>query len=87
MSAFAKSHPHCTVEGGVDDETSAFRFVPTCDQDAPFLAIAVFNPELGRIQFGMMWGHPFGIGSAVTNYNHRPELIVHTMRTYLAVLM
>eukprot|EP00972_Heterocapsa_arctica_P018567 2743040-Heterocapsa_arctica.AAC.1 len=35
----------------------------------------------------MMWGHPFGVGSAVTNYNRRPELIVHTMRTYLAVLM
>eukprot|EP00972_Heterocapsa_arctica_P010573 1552035-Heterocapsa_arctica.AAC.1 len=34
-----------------------------------------------------MWGHPFGVGSAVTNYNRRPELIVHTMRTHLAVLM
>jgi hypothetical protein len=84
---FAESHPYCTIEGGVDDETSAFRFVPTCEQDSPFLTIAVFNPVLKRIQFGMMWGPPLGVGSAVTNYNRRPELIVHTMLMYLAVLM
>jgi len=85
--SFSATHPDCTVEGGVDDESSAFRFVPTCEDDAPFLVVAVYNPGLQRVQFATMWGHPFGVGSAVTNYNRRPELVVHVMRTWLAVLI
>ena len=73
------------MEGGVDDETAAFRYRPTRDDDAPFLIVAVFNPVLRRVQFGEMNGHPFGVGAAVLNYNRQPEVVIHTMRTVLGV--
>ena len=86
-TSFANSCDDCQVEGGVDDETAAFRLVATRDDDAPFLTVSVFISELKHIQFGPMWVHPFGVGSAVANYNRRPELVVHFMRTFSAVLM
>ena len=73
------------MEGGVDDETAAFRYRPTRDDDAPFLIVAVFNPVLRRVQFGEMNGHPFGVGAAVLNYNRQPEVVIHTMRKVLGV--
>ena len=36
----------------VDDETAAFRYRPTRDDDASFLIVAVFNPVLRRLRFG-----------------------------------
>ena len=48
--------PDCVVQGRVDDETSAFRFAPACDADAPLLVVGVHNPELWRVQFSTMWG-------------------------------
>ena len=73
------------MEGGVDDETAAFGYRPTRDDDAPFLIVAVFNPVLRRVQFGEMNGHPFGVGAAVLNYNRQLEVVIHTMRTVLGV--
>ena len=73
------------MEGSVDDETAAFRYRPTRDDDAPVLIVAVFNPELRRVQFGEMNGHPFGFGAAVLGYNRQPEVVIHTMRTVLGV--
>ena len=73
------------MEGGVDVESAAFRYRPTRDDDAPFLIVAVFNPELRRVHFGEKNGHPFGVGAAVLNYNRQPEVVIHTMRTVLGV--
>ena len=43
------------VDGVVDDEAAAYRFVPNRDEDAPFLIVNVFKPERKHIHFGPMW--------------------------------
>ena len=86
LQRFGTKHPDdLAMEGSVDDETAAFRYRPTRDDDAPFLIVAVFNPVLRRVQFGEMNVHPFGVGAAVLDYNRQPEVVIHTMRTVLGV--
>ena len=33
-----------------------------------------------------MFGHPFGIGAAVTNYNRKAVFVNHVARIFLALL-
>ena len=70
----------------VDDESSAFRQKPTCEEDANFLISAYYDRDCGEVRFVLMYGHPFGLGAAVHNYNRCPELQVAIMRQLAAIL-
>ena len=78
--------PDTQVEAGVEDEASAFRFKPTSDLDTHLLVVAAYHPGQRKMIYYMMYGHPFGIGPAVTNYNRGSEFAMHITRCLFMVL-
>jgi hypothetical protein len=70
----------------MDDLTSAYRRVPTSEPE--FTIVAIFNPDLkgGSTCFCEVYGHNFGLRSAVTNFSRVPALLVATARRVLACM-
>ena len=64
----------CSLEFGVDDESSAYRWKPTADADQAALICCFWHPEWQEPAFLELLGHPFGLSAAVLNYNRGPEL-------------
>ena len=71
------------IEGGTDDEKSAYRWKPVCADHRRFSNIAYFDRRVGRVRFLTLHGHAFGLAPAVLNYNRQPELLVAVMRCLL----
>ena len=70
---------------GLDDETSAYRYKPTSPLDSNFLIIGLYHPLDKGPRYMELYGHPFGLSSAVLNYNRGPELQTAAMRQLLRV--
>jgi hypothetical protein len=66
-----------------DDFYSAYRLIPA--RDARNSVIAYFSPEFGTVVFHQVWGHSFGLVSAVINFNRVPEMYCNFMHRFFAV--
>ena len=60
-----RGDPPIALHGGVEDEASAFRCVPTSDADANVLIVAALHPDQGCMLYHEILGHPFGLGASV----------------------
>ena len=72
-----------SIDGGTDDEKSAYRWKPVCADHLRFSNIAFFDRRVGRVRFITLHGHAFGLAAAALNYNRQPELLVAVMRCLL----
>ena len=52
-------------------------------EDQCLNVVAYWDCKRGRVLYVELWGHPFGLSSAVLNYNRDSELHVALMRTIL----
>ena len=66
---------------GTDDWPDAYRHVPTCQMQ--YSVVTFWNEDESEIQYGLLFGHNFGLASAVLNYNRSPELFVAIARRLL----
>ena len=71
------------MQGGCDDEKSAYRWKGVREEDQRFNVVAYWDCRRHRMMFVELWGHPFGLASAVLTYNRDPELHVAIMRALL----
>ena len=75
---------------GTDDIASAYRLIPT--SQPYYNVICAVDPDLspesvgGNVRFFVVPGHPFGLTSAVLNFNRVPRLAVYFARMILGVL-
>ncbi|CAE8621888.1 unnamed protein product [Polarella glacialis] len=74
------------LEGGIDDESAAYRWKPGADCDANVLIIAFWHPGTSSLRYMELFGHPFGLLSAVLNYNRGPEFQTAICRQLLSML-
>ena len=73
-----------SMKVGTDDIASAYRLIPTAH---PWYTVfGVADPE-GKVHFFCLPGHPFGLTSAVLNFNRVPRFAVFLARTLLGVLV
>ena len=66
---------------GTDDIASAYRLIPAAQLH--YHAVAVWSGE--RVEFFVVPGHPFGLTSAVLNFNRVPKFAVFFAQVILAV--
>ena len=67
---------------GTDDESAAYRRVPTSEPEST--VISFYSPTKGCVVYQQVFGHPFGLVSAVLNFNRVPELICWVMNVFMA---
>ena len=80
--AFGPSH-RFRLFSGTDDIASAYRLVPTAQ---PWYTCFCTDSPEGDAVFFVLPGHPFGLTSAVLNFNRIPRLAIFIARIVLAVL-
>jgi hypothetical protein len=83
LSKFAGAERSARLEGGTDDEEAAYRWKPVADEDEDVCISGFFHPVLRKPMYILMNGHPFGLASAVLNYNRGPALQVAVLRQLL----
>ena len=80
---FANIIPGTPVLHGTDDLTKAYRQCITCQPQ--FAVVAVWNPTAKRVEFFIVKGFPFGLATAVLQFNRIPQCIVAACRRLLAL--
>ena len=50
----------CPMQGGTDDEASAYRWKPVSVESLPFNVVAYRDTKSGSVRFIVLRGHPFG---------------------------
>ena len=78
--------PHDKISGWVLDEKDAYRWIPINPRQRKYAVICAFDPEKKQIAYFVMIGHPFGMRSAVYNYNRRSLLLNTILRNEFEVL-
>ena len=69
-----------TMQGGTDDESSAYRWKTVSVAGRKFTVVAYWCKFAGGVRFIILKGNPFGLASAVLNYNGSGESLVMIMR-------
>ena len=69
---------------GSEDMKSAYRQLPNVPSEAPLLVIAIWHPQFQEIRYAIMRAHPFGLSSAVLNFNRLPALATALVRQSMA---
>ncbi|CAE7158869.1 DNMT3A [Symbiodinium necroappetens] len=59
---------------GSEDMSAAYRQLPNVPADAPGLVLGYWDPDLREMRFAVLRAHPFGLASAVLNFNRIPCL-------------
>ena len=72
-----------SVKGGTDDMRKAYRQMPT--SDTCFTSVAIWNPNQGEVAFFRLFGFPFGLTTAVSQFNRMPTFIQEACRCWGAV--
>ncbi len=70
--------PFTKILGWVLDEKNAYRWIPIKPEQRRYAVICVYDKARSSIAYFVMIGHPFGMRSAVYNYNRR-SLILNTI--------
>ena len=73
-----------SMQVGTDDIASAYRLIPTAQ---PWYTMFAAADPAGQVQFFCIPGHPFGLTSAVLNFNRVPRFAVFLARVLLGVLV
>jgi len=81
--ALSKPVPEMGV--GLDDMASAYRKVPTSQPQ--FTLIAIWSTTHESVRFHEVFGHNFGLLSAVTNFSRVPAILVAVARRLFAVMV
>jgi len=72
------------MQHGTNDAKAAYRRVPTSQPE--YTLVAVYNTDTHKVEYIEVWGHNFGLKSAVVNYNRSPELFTCAARRLLAIV-
>ena len=64
----------------------AYRWIPINLEEQHVNIVAVFDDEVGAWKYQELWGHVFGLGSAVLNFNRVPKFLVKVMRRCLMLV-
>ncbi|CAE7513615.1 DNMT3B [Symbiodinium sp. CCMP2592] len=59
---------------GSEDMSSAYRQLPNIPCEAAGLVLAYWDPDLDEVRYAILRAHPFGLASAVVNFNRVPCL-------------
>ena len=59
---------------GSEDMTSAYRQLPNVPSEAAGLVLAFWDPDVREVRYAILRAHPFGLASAVLNFNRVPCL-------------
>ena len=78
--------PDVPISGWVLDEKSAYRWIPIKPSQRRYAVISTYDPASKSIVYFVMIGHPFGMRSAVYNYNRRSLLLNSILRREFDVL-
>ena len=70
---------------GTNDMRAAYRQLPNRPQELPGLAIAYWDPEAKAVRYVLLRAHPFGLASAVLNFNRIPALGTAALRRMCGV--
>ena len=65
---------------GTHDMASAYREIPNVPHEAPALVIGIWHPGHEAVRYAIMRAHPFGLASAVLNFNRFPALATAVVR-------
>ena len=68
------------------DEKNAYRWIPIKPSQRRYAVICVYDHDRSSIAYFVMVGHPFGVRSAVYNYNRRSLLLNTILRNEFDVL-
>jgi len=83
--AQANGRPMAPLVFGSDDAEAAYRRVPTSQPE--FTVIAYFNPRTNAMEYRQVFGLPFGLTSAVLQFNRVAHFICWTMNTLFGVVI
>ena len=84
LSAHGRYHGlRLRMKHGTNDIKAAYRRVPTAQPQ--YSCVAVYNTDANDVQFCDVWGHNFGLKSAVVNFNRFPEMATCAARRLFAV--
>ena len=67
---------------GLDDMSRAYRQIPARDQE--YCVIGLWHPDLGKVLFHQVWGHPFGFTASVPNFSRLPVFLCTVARRLFA---
>ena len=86
MDALNRSFHVCPswaqVVFGTEDMAHAYRQVPNMPEEAPGLVIGIWHPVEQSVKYAIMRAHPFGLASAVLNFNRLPTLATAATRQW-----
>ena len=68
------------VQGGTDDMRKAYRQMPT--SNTCFTSFAVWNPNKGEVAYFSIFGFPFGLTTAVSQFNRMPAFLQEVCRCW-----
>jgi hypothetical protein len=68
-----------------DDCDAAYRLIPSRQPGNSI--VAFWSPSKEKVVFFQVWGHSFGLVSAVLNFNRVPKIHVAFMRRFFASMM
>ena len=74
------SFPGSIFSSWILDEKDAYRWIPVRPDHRKFAVIATYDPNKGTVAYFVMIGHPFGMRSAVYNYNRRSMMLNTILR-------
>ena len=72
-----------SLQGGTDVEGSAHRWKPTSTEGRRLTVIAFWGDESFGFRYFVLKGNPFGLASAVLNYDRGAELLVAILRCFV----
>jgi hypothetical protein len=67
---------------GLDDMSRAYRQIPARDQE--YCVVALWHPDVGKVLFHQVWGHPFGFTASVPNFSRLPVFLCTVARRLFA---
>ena len=76
----------CSFVMGTEDMTQAYRQVPIDPEHACVCIVAFWHEAAQDVRFTMLHGHPYGLSSAVLNFNRTPALFTAVARRCACVL-
>ena len=71
------------MHSGTDDLTKAYRQFATSQPQ--YSTVAVWNPNLKRVEFFVLKGMPFGAAAAVNQFNRVPKFVVMVCRCFFGI--
>ena len=75
--------PWLQIAAGTDDMWKGYRQLHACEARAPVSVVTFAHPHTKQRVYSQLYGLPFGLASAVVQFNKAPQVLTATLRRVL----